>query len=89
MSVLLELERVEKAFGAVSVLNGVDMTVLAGRAVALAGENGAGKSTLMKIITGTHSRDAGVIRFRGKETNFNTVKLAPCFNCWREYIPRP
>ena len=35
MSVLLELERVEKAFGAVSVLNGVDMTVLAGRAVAV------------------------------------------------------
>ena len=74
MSVLLELERVEKAFGAVSVLNGVDMTVLAGRAVALAGENGAGKSTLMKIITGTHSRDAGIIRFRGKETNFNTAR---------------
>jgi ribose transport system ATP-binding protein len=74
MSVLLELERIEKSFGAVSVLNGVDMTVRAGRAVALAGENGAGKSTLMKIITGTHSRDAGVMRFRGKETNFHTER---------------
>ena len=74
MTILLELEGVEKSFGAVNVLNGVGMTVRAGRAVALAGENGAGKSTLMKIITGIYTRDAGVMRFNGKETSFNTAR---------------
>jgi ribose transport system ATP-binding protein len=76
MSVLLELEGVEKAFGTIKVLNGVGMSVRAGRAVAVAGENGAGKSTLMKIITGIHSRDAGVMRFRGQEMHFNTARQA-------------
>ena len=55
MTILLELDGVEKSFGEVNVLNGVGMTVHAGRAVALAGENGAGKSTLMKIITGIYT----------------------------------
>jgi ribose transport system ATP-binding protein len=74
MSFLLELTQVEKSFGTVKVLNGVDMRVLSGRAVALAGENGAGKSTLMKIITGIHTRDAGSMQFQGKETNFTTAR---------------
>lgn len=74
MPALLELMGVKKSFGEVQVLNGVDMTVKSGRAVALAGENGAGKSTLMKIITGIHARDAGVMRFRGEDCHFNTAR---------------
>lgn len=74
MSALLELEGVEKAFGSVSVLQGVDLTVRSGRAVALAGENGAGKSTLMKIITGIHRRDSGAMRLRGQDVNFTTAR---------------
>lgn len=74
MSTLLELEDVEKSFGTVQVLKGVDLTIRAGRTVALAGENGAGKSTLMKIITGIYRRDAGVMRLRGEEVNFTTAR---------------
>ncbi|MDV7143392.1 ATP-binding cassette domain-containing protein [Tropicimonas sp. TH_r6] len=74
MTALLQLEDVDKAFGAVRVLRGVDFTVKAGRVVALAGENGAGKSTLMKIITGIYHRDAGVMRLRGEEVQFTTAR---------------
>ncbi len=74
MTALLELEGVDKAFGTVRVLRGVDFTVQAGRVVALAGENGAGKSTLMKIITGIYHRDAGEMRLRGKEVQFTTAR---------------
>ena len=74
MNALLELENVDKAFGAVRVLRGVDFSVEAGRVVALAGENGAGKSTLMKIITGIYRRDAGTMRYRGQEVHFTNAR---------------
>ncbi|MBI2244186.1 MAG: sugar ABC transporter ATP-binding protein, partial [Nocardioides sp.] len=40
---LLELRGVQKSFGAVHVLQGVDLTVRPGRVTALVGDNGAGK----------------------------------------------
>lgn len=76
MSVLLELQEVDKSFGAVNVLNGVDFTVTAGKVTALAGENGAGKSTLMKIISGIYQRNAGAIKFLGQDVTFKNPRQA-------------
>ncbi len=66
---LLEIEGITKSFGAVSVLNGVNLSVDAGTVVGLVGDNGAGKSTLMKTITGIYAADDGVIRFAGEDLN--------------------
>jgi simple sugar transport system ATP-binding protein len=63
---LLEVKGVVKRFGAVQVLNGVDLDIDAGTVVGLVGDNGAGKSTLMKAITGIYSIDDGDIRFDGQ-----------------------
>jgi D-xylose transport system ATP-binding protein len=62
---LLELRGVEKSFGAVHVLRGVDLTVRPGRVTALVGDNGAGKSTLIKGIAGIHPFDSGDYTFDG------------------------
>ena len=64
---LLELLGIEKAFGAVQVLQGVTLTVAAGEVVGLVGDNGAGKSTLMKAITGVYPVDKGAVRFNGQD----------------------
>jgi simple sugar transport system ATP-binding protein len=64
---LLELNGVEKSFGAVQVLHGVNLTVRAGEVVGLVGDNGAGKSTLMKSITGVYAVDKGTITFNGQD----------------------
>ncbi|SIN98088.1 ribose ABC transporter ATP-binding protein RbsA [Halodesulfovibrio marinisediminis] len=67
---LLRLEGIEKSFPGVKALDGVNLTVTAGRVMALVGENGAGKSTLMKVITGIYKRDAGIMTYLGQEVDF-------------------
>ncbi|QMU58677.1 MAG: ATP-binding cassette domain-containing protein [Boseongicola sp.] len=64
---ILELSGIEKSFGAVKVLQGVDLTVAPGEVVGLVGDNGAGKSTLMKSITGVYSTDSGTVTFNGND----------------------
>ena len=64
---ILELSGVEKSFGPVQVLHGVNLNVSSGEVVGLVGDNGAGKSTLMKAITGVYSVDRGKVVFDGRD----------------------
>ena len=73
---LLSLEGVEKRFGAVQALGGVDFDVKPGEVVGLVGDNGAGKSTLVKVIAGIHAADAGTICFDGEEVSISTPQDA-------------
>jgi ribose transport system ATP-binding protein len=61
----LAMRGVEKSFGAVRALSGVDLDVEAGEVHALLGENGAGKSTLMKVLSGAVPPDAGDVSLGG------------------------
>ena len=63
---LLQIKGVTKRFGAVQVLNGVDLTIEAGTVTGLVGDNGAGKSTPMKTITGIYAVDEGEVRLAGE-----------------------
>jgi len=71
---LLECRGIEKRFGAVEVLKGVDFSVEAGQVMALVGDNGAGKSTLIKCIAGIHGIDGGEIRFEGEKVHLHGPK---------------
>jgi ribose transport system ATP-binding protein len=62
---IVALDGVEKQFGAVHALAGVDFAVAAGECVGLVGHNGAGKSTLMHVLAGTLAPDRGRIVFQG------------------------
>lgn len=62
---IVDLNGVEKHFGAVRALDGVDFTVRAGECVGLVGHNGAGKSTLMHVLAGTLAPSAGTITIGG------------------------
>ena len=63
---ILSLRGIQKRFGAVQALSGVDLDVAAGEVVALVGDNGAGKSTLVKVISGVSPADAGTIAWLGQ-----------------------
>ncbi len=86
MQPLLELIGIDKSFPGVKALNGATLNVYPGKVMALVGENGAGKSTMMKVLTGIYSKDAGKIRYLGKEVKFNYLKL-PRSRHWY-YSPR-
>jgi D-xylose transport system ATP-binding protein len=68
---LLELRGIEKRYGGVNALAGVDLEVRAGEVVGLVGDNGAGKSTLVKVITGVVGADAGEIAFEGRRVRIH------------------
>lgn len=61
---LLQLDHIQKSFGAIRALEDGNLSVEPGEVHLLLGENGAGKSTLMKITAGMVQPDAGVIRWR-------------------------
>lgn len=63
---VLELRGVRKAFGALSIIQGVDLAVYRGERHALIGPNGAGKSTLFNLVSGSFAPSAGEIRLRGE-----------------------
>ena len=73
---LLSLRGIEKHFGAVQALTGVDLDLLAGEVTALAGDNGAGKSVLIKCIAGIHSPDGGEVLWDGRPVHIRTPRDA-------------
>jgi D-xylose transport system ATP-binding protein len=73
---LLELQQINKSFGAVHVLRDVDFAVYPGQVTALVGDNGAGKSTLIKCVAGIYPIDSGHIIFDGTKVNVNSPRDA-------------
>jgi D-xylose transport system ATP-binding protein len=73
---ILELRGVNKSFGPVDVLKGVDFTVRPGQVTALVGDNGAGKSTMVKCISGTYAIDSGEYLFEGRQVHVHTPRDA-------------
>ncbi len=62
---MLEVRGVEKSYGEVQALGGVDLDVAAGQIVALLGRNGAGKTTLLSVTAGLVGADAGSVTIDG------------------------
>jgi daunorubicin resistance ABC transporter ATP-binding subunit len=63
----IEARGVEKSFGGVQALRGVDLTVRPGMLAALLGPNGAGKTTLVRILATLLRQDAGTVRVLGRD----------------------
>lgn len=76
MSLLVDMQGIEKRFPGVHALKGVQFDLIAGEVHALMGENGAGKSTLMKILSGVYERDDGIVRINGKDAHFSGPREA-------------
>src|SRR6202140_1399590 len=65
----LTIRQLNKSFGSVAVLQGIDLEVKTGEFVVLVGPSGCGKSTLLAIIAGLESVPAGEIRIGERIVN--------------------
>src|SRR6476646_1219216 len=65
----LEIEGLQKKFGAVDVLKGITLEIDEGGFLVLVGPSGCGKSTLLNTIAGLESFSEGEIRINGKRVN--------------------
>jgi branched-chain amino acid transport system permease protein len=70
------MENVEKHFGSLKVLQGIDLRAGAGELLGLIGPNGAGKTTLMRCMSDGAERSAGVVRLCG-----NDIRQLPPERC--------
>ncbi len=71
MSEIVRLSGIEKRFGGVHALSGVNFDMRSGEVHSLVGENGAGKSTLMRVLGGEFRPTAGTVLVDGKKTVFD------------------
>lgn len=61
----VEVRGVHKSFGALKVLDGVDLVVRPGEVTAIIGPSGSGKSTLLRVLNHLEKVDRGTVRVDG------------------------
>ena len=85
---IIQAENIEKSFGSLKVLKGVDFSASQGEVVSIMGASGAGKSTLLQILGTLSTPDAGslvidgsdVLSLGGKELSaFRNLRLGFVF----------
>ena len=81
---------VRMRFGALAVLDGVNLTLREGEAVGMVGPNGAGKTTLLSVLAGSLRPDDGNISFRGRDiTTRDAAERCKLGIARTHQVPRP
>ena len=81
---------VRKRFGALAVLDGVDLALKQGEAVGIVGPNGAGKTTLLNVLSGSLAPDAGRVVFRSRDvTSKGAAERCKLGIARTHQVPRP
>ncbi len=82
---ILEARDVEVAIAGTTILEGADLTLEAGRLVAIVGPNGAGKSTFVRAAAGIQRMQSGSVQWMGTDVRkLRGRKLAKI----RAYVPQ-
>lgn len=90
MSAFLELDKLSKSFGAITVSDDMSFIVNQGDALGIIGPNGAGKTSMFNLITGTLKPNAGRILFEGVDiTNVNSAKRCRLGIARSFQVPQP
>lgn len=66
---VISIRGLNKSFGSLTVLKGVDVDVFKGENLAVLGKSGGGKSVLIKIISGLLKPDNGIVNVLGQQVD--------------------
>jgi branched-chain amino acid transport system ATP-binding protein len=86
----LELEGLSKSYGALKVIDDLDVHLDAGEALGVVGPNGAGKTTMLHLVAGQLRPDAGRVRFDGRDVTGLPARIRCQLGLARTYqVPQP
>ena len=86
MQTIIEARGIEKSFGTLKVLKGIDLTVSKSEVLSIMGASGAGKSTLLQILGTLSTPDVGSLVIDGINVlRLNSRSIICCLNSprWR------
>ena len=72
---IIKIEQLEKSFGALHVLKGINLEIHQGEVVCIIGASGSGKSTLLRCINLLEEADSGHIWFDGVDIADKSVNI--------------
>src|ERR1044072_1220720 len=81
------VEGLEKSYGSVKALGGVDFAARSGSVLGLLGPNGAGKTTAVRILTTLLDPDAGSARVAGLDVVRDAAALRAKIGLAGQYAP--
>ena len=64
-NVLIHVENLQKSFGSLNVLDGIDIDICRGDVVVIVGPSGSGKSTFLRCLNRLEETTGGNIFFKG------------------------
>ena len=74
---MIEIKNIEKSYGTLNVLKGIDLIIGEGEIISIVGASGAGKSTLLHILGTLDNADKGEYSFKGEKINgYSEKKLS-------------
>ena len=87
---VLAAVQVHKRFGALPVLDGVNLELRKGEVVGVVGPNGAGKTTLLNVLSGATAPDGGTIVLNGRDvTGWGAAERCKAGIARTHQVPRP
>jgi ABC-2 type transport system ATP-binding protein len=75
MEKMIEVLNIGKSFKNKRVLNDISFVIEKGTVLAYLGHNGAGKTTTVRILLGLLQKNSGIIKYRGKEVDFDSKEF--------------
>ncbi|MDW6026272.1 ABC transporter ATP-binding protein [Mesorhizobium sp. BAC0120] len=87
---ILAASGISKRFGALAVLDDVNLALKEDEAVGIVGPNGAGKTTLLSVLAGAFAPSAGRVEFRGADvTSLSAARRCRLGLVRTHQIPKP
>jgi spermidine/putrescine transport system ATP-binding protein len=86
---VVRIRGVGKGFGAVRVLDGLDLDIAPGEFLTLLGPSGCGKTTLLRIIAGLDHADAGTVEIAGVDAADLPPQKRPVNTVFQNYALFP
>ncbi len=86
---IIELHNIVKKYGAVTVVDNIDLTIYENEFLTLLGPSGCGKTTTLRMIGGFESPDSGQIIVNGKEMNDLPAYARPINTVFQRYALFP